>query len=753
MKKIYNILFAVVGLLAFAPFMSAQEDIPFPADNKIKFSPEEWNKTYTIDEQSGVAYRKVISRPNPQGIYHIMLDAFVTGREIKLQKSLAADIVLVLDVSGSMGYPFDFTARESETYTYNSYGTSQYYYLHTNGLYFQVNRYRDGNNRNCALYYTYNNTNYYLSGTGTTTTRPTNVDDNNGPIFTGVLYEMNSSETRLSAMKTAVKTFIDLINTNDLENAPQGRERLGNRIAIVPFQSNITTSGDNQIRTFRTLNNAQTMKNNIDDLDANGGTNAHLGMEQALKYLRDNSTSQLKTVVFFTDGDPGTSGDWTTNGTWTSANSTIDYADQIKKLAVESDNPEDKVIANVFTVSIIPEPKPYTKVYLGATSSNWKTATSMGSSANWNSTDIWANVTGTRNTYTDDEGTHNETKYAITASNAAQLKEAFATIAEDSGGSSDTLGEASVSTVDVVSASFMLPPNSDANSISVYTSPCTSVAADGQPTFGTMIKAKGRTDMYQPMKKENGQLVPDGPEKDVDEAITTGLVGNKITVEGFDFSNLWCGEVVEDGQHKEWHGYKVTILIPIKMNPEALGGVGVDTNGEGSGIFINGKNEFPFISPKVNLPVNIIINKQGLGEGESSKFTILRKTAAETNWEEVTSVFVTRHKNQDINAPRTRIEGLPATNKSGVEYIYKVREDDWSWSYTLTSDRELTTDDNDNPFTFTNSKKNDIDTKIRHAESKATNTFKTGGSAQYDDSKGNGRKVIGETETEGTSTP
>lgn len=738
MKKIYNILFAVAGLLAFAPFMSAQEDIPFPADNKIKFSPEEWNKTYTIDEQSGVAYRKVISRPNPQGIYHIMLDAFVTGREIKLQKSLAADIVLVLDVSGSMGYPFDFTARESETYTYNSYGTSQYYYLHTNGLYFQVNRYRDGNNRNCALYYTYNNTNYYLSGTGTTTTRPTNVDDNNGPIYTGVLYEMNSSETRLSAMKTAVKTFIDLINTNDLENAPQGRERLGNRIAIVPFESNITTTGDNRIRNFRTLDNAQTMKNNIDALDAGGGTNAHNGMQQALTYLT-SSTSQLKTVVFFTDGDPGEYGNWSNTDTWTSANSTINYADQIKKMAVASDNPNDKVIANVFSVSIIPSPKPYTEVYLGATSSNWKTATSMGSSSDWDSSDIWANVTGTRNTTSDGA---NETKYVLTASNATQLKEAFATIADDSGGSSDTLGEASVSTVDVVSASFMLPPNSDASSISVYTSPCTSVAADGQPTFGTMIKAKGRTDMYQPMKKENGQLVIDGPEKDVDDAITTGLVGNKITVEGFDFSNLWCGEVVEDGQHKEWHGYKATILIPIKMNPEALGGVGVDTNGEGSGIFVNGKNEFPFVSPKVNLPVNIIINKQGLGEGESSKFTILRKTAAETNWEEVTSVFVTRHKNQDINAPRTRIEGLPATNASGVEYIYKVREDDWSWSYTLTSARELTTEgeDNDNPFTFTNKPKKDIDTKIRHAESKASNTFKTGvTTVEYDDSKYNNR--------------
>ena len=115
----------------------------------------------------------------------------------------------------------------------------------------------------------------------------------------------------------------------------------------------------------------------------------------------------------------------------------------------------------------------------------------------------------------------------------------------------------------------------------------------------------------------------------------------------------------------------------------------------------------------MNLPVNIIINKQGLDVGESSKFTIY-KSIDKSTWTPVTSVFVTRHSGQGPNDPRTRIEGLPATDNQNREYIYKVVEDNWSWSYTLTSDGELLTDDNDNPFTFTNQKKNRIDTKIRH---------------------------------------
>jgi len=675
MKKIYNTILAIAVLLAFAPFSSAQ-DVPFPADNTIKFSSSEWNKPYEIDNQSKVAYRKIISKPNSQGIYHIMLDAFTTGSEVKLNKAVRADIVLVLDNSTSM--------------------------------------------RN----------------------------------------NISGGTTRLQALKNAVGTFVDLINDNDTDNAPTPGGRLGNRIAIVPFGTSVNTgnSGSDRVRGFTTLDRAQNIKDWVNGLTAptNNGTNAHLGMQQALTLVQ-NSTAQIRTVVLFTDGDPGLYGDWNRGSTWDSANNSINYASQMKALSHEDSDPTKQILVNVFTVSVIENPTPYTQVYLGKTSSNWKSdATSMGSSSTWNSGNIWSNGNGTRNTYKNDQDqVVNETKYAITASNAAELENAFSTIASSSGGTSENLGESSVATVDVVSASFTLPNGADDSSIKVYTAKCEGMSGT-QPVFGDLILAPNRTDKYQPMKKNSaGDLVPDGDPKDVDDLIPTNThlgystsekeaagIKDKITVNGFDYTNNWCGEVLDNGVHVDWHGYKVTILIPIKMNPEALGGVGVETNGEGSGIWIDGENKFPFTSPQVNLPVNIIINKQGLAEGESSKFTILRKTASESTWEPVTSVFVTRHKNQGENAPRTRIEGLPATNESGVEYIYMVREDDWSWSYTLTSDKELTTEDNDNPFTFTNQKKNKIDTKIRHAESKATNTFKTGGGEAYDDSKNNNRTVI-----------
>ena len=63
MKKTFNIIITLVALLAFTPFMRAQETdpdpatapIPFPADTNIKFSKDESNKQYTIDSYSKVA--------------------------------------------------------------------------------------------------------------------------------------------------------------------------------------------------------------------------------------------------------------------------------------------------------------------------------------------------------------------------------------------------------------------------------------------------------------------------------------------------------------------------------------------------------------------------------------------------------------------------------------------------------------------------------------------------------------------------
>ena len=78
MKKIYGIVTGALALLAAAPIVRAQE----PAE--------------------GIEYSKTISKPNPQGIYTITLESYVTGSVSVSSTPLPADIVLVLDVSSSM---------------------------------------------------------------------------------------------------------------------------------------------------------------------------------------------------------------------------------------------------------------------------------------------------------------------------------------------------------------------------------------------------------------------------------------------------------------------------------------------------------------------------------------------------------------------------------------------------------------------------------------------------------------------------
>jgi len=137
---------------------------------------------------AGIAYRKTAKlKDGSTDTYTVNLEAFVTGQVTMEQVSKPADIVLVLDVSGSMDetmYSYSYTAREQDSYSYSdiaySYST-YYYYKHTDGQYYKVNYERDQWSSYrydyYRLYYTVNGVNYYLSGTGITTTPSTNVTD------------------------------------------------------------------------------------------------------------------------------------------------------------------------------------------------------------------------------------------------------------------------------------------------------------------------------------------------------------------------------------------------------------------------------------------------------------------------------------------------------------------------------------------------------------------------------------------------
>lgn len=671
MKKIYNYFLIAIAFFTLVPAMNVRA---------------QKQTTY----ENGLGYSKNISTPDDHGIYTITLEAFTTGNVSVTKKSIPADIVLVLDISGSMRY---------------------------------------------------------------------NMNSDSG-----------TSNERLNALKTAVNNFIDIINNNDLKD-PDGNnreQRLGNRIAIVTYSTNANnrTNGLIPLGNSLTDNSGVTsLKTIVNGLTADGGTYAHKGMEMAYGILSPlNDTRQLRTTVFFTDGVPGLWGSWTESGnqynnniyawperqysqrygyyisqrvdTYNTANATINSANNIKNLADDSKG----IISNVYTVSIINNPGRQTQVYLGKTSSNWLGATNMGNwSGTWNNDNtMWNNGNGSRNP----DGKN----YAFTSTSQQGLNDVFETIASSSGGSDADLGGSTVAVMDIVSANFMLPNGADPTQIEVYTAPCTG-GTEGALTFGTPIKAKENTARYHKITRNpDGTISWSEEDYDIDEDINVTIPDGKkmIQVTGFDYASNFCG--FENGVAR---GYKVLIKIPVKMDPDAVGGANSDSNEPGSGIYadLDGDGSLdPIVTytpPKVDLPTNIFIEKEGLKKGESAKFRIERvdKNASEEvksnpnspEWEPVTTVFLTNTVGEG-HKPLVKVRGLDPN------YIYQIIEEPWSWAYTSEAITVTRTDLLiTNPFKFKNTPKTEIDQKIRHAESKATNDFMGTGSATYVDSKNNGR--------------
>jgi len=689
MKKIQYILFAI-AFFALVPSMNVR------AQKETTYS-------------NGLGYSKNISTPDDEGIYTITLEAFTTGNVTVSKKSIPADIVLVLDTSGSMAYDMDGHAPTS--------------------------------------------------------------------------WQFDRNNVRIDALKDAVEGFIDIINDNDLyyvdeEGKPDKtkprEQRLGNRIAIVTYSTNAYNRSNGLIALGDSKDDnsgVTSLKTIVNGLTADGGTYAHKGMEMAYGILSPlGDTRQLRTTVFFTDGVPGLWGSWTESDnsysnsiyewperqyndrrrsyyiservdTYNTANATINSANNIKNLANDSKG----IISNVYSVSIINDPERQTQVFLGKTSSNYLGATNMGNwNGTWNSdTAMWNNGNGTRNS--------SSTNFALEATSQDALADIFETIAGSSGGSDADLGGSTVAVMDIVSANFMLPNGADPDQITVYTAACTDVTLDDNgkvisATFGTPIKAKENTAKYHKITRNpDGTIEWSEEEYDIDDDISVSIEGtNMIQVTGFDYASNFCG--LENGAAR---GYKVLIEIPVKMDPNAVGGANSESNEPGSGIYadLDGDGSLdPIITydpPKVDLPTNIFIEKEGLKKGESAKFRIERvdKNASEQiksnpdapEWEPVTTVFLTNTVGEG-HKPMVKVRGLDPN------YIYQIIEEPWSWAYTQEAITVTRTDLLiTNPFKFKNTPKDGIDKAIRHAESKATNDFIGTGSATYVDSKDNGR--------------
>ena len=701
----------------------------------------------TWNTEGGVSTKKTVSDPDENGLYTITLETYATGESSITETARPVDIVLVLDVSGSMDEKMDsyqYTARDSQSYSYNNYPyNTSYYYLHTDGKYYEVNDlYYYGY---YFLYFTVDDTYYFLSGTGVTTEVPDNVTSANTTIWTGVLYNRTIVEgpTKISELKRAAAGFVNEVHHNALYDT-KGKLRvtpLDNQISVVKYAMNryvnangtvqstgnnpATASGYNVINPgnhfdgngynatevvvgFTDVSTADGVNRvmgeanyvGINDFSSGGATASDFGMTKArylLETVQDRESN--KVVVLFTDGSPTYQRDFNN----TVANNTISIANTIK----------NTLNATVYTIGVFDNETTNINTYMNRVSSNYPNATGMGN--------------GGAGTGGGDNG------YYQNASNN-DLSAIFKEIASAASQSDATVG-ASTQVRDVVSNSFIIPEGASADDVTIYTM---DITEDGNGWENPQTPA-GVTAVY---KTTTGS---DGVEREM------------LSVEGFDFTKAdvkdaagfttrenmgnFVGERYKPDGSTFWAGRKLVIEFKVQANGAATGGAGSATNHSDSGVYIydpetdtyTNINHYPV--PHTTLPMIIKIKKDGLRHGESATFEIhmceplkdddgnilynaIGKPRPDTSTDRNWSKVILTNKGADGDPVEKVLMALDPN------YVYSIIEDDWSWSYTLSgTGTTLTTSEVEvNPFIFHNTEKSGV---VKHAEAVSINHFAT----------------------------
>lgn len=265
--------------------------------------------SFVTNAKNNITVNKTVSGDQKTG-YTVTMEAYAENQVTSSTTTKPLDIVLVLDVSGSMDDPMQFDPTISTNWSYNSINnssTTYYYQDEESGGYFEV--FAGSNYRGYYLYYTKSNEQVRISEYARRADRP---------IYSGQLYT-GGKQTRIEALKPAVTQFIQSVATNAAKNS------VDHRISIVKFagQSKEGIGNGFYNDSGHTYNNSQIVKGltsvqdsgatelvtAVNGLNPAGATHADYGMQHAQRVLNavDVERDSQKVVVMFTDGDPTSS--------------------------------------------------------------------------------------------------------------------------------------------------------------------------------------------------------------------------------------------------------------------------------------------------------------------------------------------------------------------------------------------------------------------------------------------------------------
>lgn len=357
--------------------------------------------------------------------------------------------------------------------------------------------------------------------------------------------------SRISTLKTAVNGFIGRVN----EKSPNSK------IAIVKFAGTKIDKPGNDTYGLYGYNYSQIVMNltTVDDagktnlqkavnaLNPAGATSADYGMQHAGTIITGAANNgHNKVVVMFTDGEP---------------NHDSGFAKDVANDAIAASKSIKDAGATVYTIGVfdgadgnpqkpLPASEKDANRYMHLVSSNYKNATDMD----------------TPGDATYPEGNKS---YYLSARDPKDLNNIFQQISQETGGSSVQYGEETV-IKDIVTPYFTMPTNT--TDIQLYT-------ADSD----------GSVNSWKARESFNGSVT---------------IQDNTVSVSGFSFKENWCGNHTGASGQPTFHDGK-KLIIEFTVSPKAgfLGGNGVPTNGDTSGVYHDNQlvGEFPI--PTVNVPI------------------------------------------------------------------------------------------------------------------------------------------------------
>ena len=494
-------------------------------------------------EDTGLEMNKT-AKLEDDGTYTINLEAYATGEVIQTVKTTPTDIVLLLDVSASMGEEkldvLDYTQTQKRIWrTVNT----KLYHKCNDGVYTRV---QVQSKQNDWFDYT-----YFFDCPHCGTHKESGDGVQKVP-NDWQLYEQSVKQIYyIEALQRAVNGFIDSVAEKNAKLQPDQRHS----ISLVKFSGKEEkTTGNDTYRhdgyrwnysqivkemTVMDQDTAVSFKGAVNRLEPNGGTRVDNGMKRAVAALQDSPKDHNKVIILFSDGEPTKVGDYdvgVANSAIYTAKTQKDKGVTMYSIAVmEGANPSDT--------------RNRVNKFFHAMSSNYPHASSMS--------------------YLGDRAPNSD--YYKTAADADELSNIFQELVDDSTVTKVTLDEKAV-LKDIVADEFTVPENAE---VTAETVKCTGKDGDGNYTWAETGTSLGQRNITQS--------------------------GNSISVTGFNYKE----QCVVENKDGTYSGSKLVVTIKgVEAKDAAATGTKIDTNAPGSGIYENSTAKDPvakFVSPKTQV--------------------------------------------------------------------------------------------------------------------------------------------------------